>query len=41
LRLRGSESAATTSRPPFAGAWARPSVGSAVEASSIADPAST
>ena len=41
LRLRGSESAATTSRPPFFGVCAQPIVGSAVEASSSAEPAST
>src|SRR5436190_20005487 len=40
-RLRGSESAATTSRPPFFGARAQPIVGIAVEARSNAEPAST
>ena len=41
LRLRGSESAATTSRPPFFGVCAQPDVGMAVEASSKAEPASS
>ena len=41
LRLRGSEPAATTSRPPFYAYPAQPMRGSAVEASRSAEPERT
>jgi hypothetical protein len=41
FRLRGSESAATISRPPLLGVCAQSAAGSAVEASRKVDPART